>query len=641
MKQTSICYQCQSNCHSCSYFQNIITCNQCIEGYYLYNNQCLKCDQYCKTCSSFSICTSCIFENKQPDEFQRCARCDQGFYEQNAECVSQCGDGIKTDDEQCDDGNISSSDGCSNLCQIEDSYVCNIYQGKSSCFQSEKPKLKINKIIKLTQSQYVINIISTQEIHYQKLDVLVVLKDENSYNFSYDVNNTRNESKFSILQMNITINFKKATFIIKINANISLLFNQWNISNRYSQSVQQTQLEQEFSNIQILSEFQQKISQQGSDVANKLFYLTLALTVLQLILSGSSSVSLMLRTQNYLQYMRFIKIDYPPNIAILFSQFADSNILQYLDFNYILNGLFGVGFNFNTQIINNKVYQLNNNEVNTSFILNTMPFILTFVQSLILIKITQLVVNFINHIILYRHQGQQNFLMKIYKVLSFGQFYALKSIYEFKKTGIKEIILISQYSISFAFFIKLKTFDYNLYYDCAELIITLGVTYICVIYLIDTSNNKQAKITLLRLINGIQYLFCIVFLDNLQLEQMLLISTQSTMMLIVLFQKNTLQNMQSIVEEFSFLLTFLSSILYIYSPFEINQIWLGFFQFGVIMISISYKMILQLSGTYQQFKNIYDRKKVITEKVNSQQHIEKQEIHHLYDFLQQPFFIVQ
>ncbi|KAM3145890.1 hypothetical protein pb186bvf_001868 [Paramecium bursaria] len=558
MKQTSICYQCQNNCRVCSYSQNMIKCNFCNEGYYLYNNQCLKCDKYCKTCSSFSNCTTCLFENKQPDEFQRCSRCDEGFYEQKDQCVSQCGDGIKTDGEQCDDGNNSSSDGCSNLCHIEDSFICNIYQGKSSCFQSEKPKLNINKIIKLTQSQYVINIISTQEINYSKLDVLLVLKNENSYIFSYEVYSTsNNESKFSILQMNITINFtisfQKEIFIIKINGNIS---------NRYEQSISQTQLEQEFQNIQILSELQQSVSQQGSDIANKVFYLTVALTVLQLIISGSSSVSLMLRTQNYLQYMRFIKIDYPPNIAILFQQFADSNILQYLDFSYILNGIFGVGFNYNSQITNNKVHQLNSQEVNTSFIINLMPFILTFVQSLIIIKITQLVVYLVNQIILYRHQGQKNFLMKIYKVLSFGQFYALKSIYEFKKTGIKEILLISQYSISFAFFIKLKTFDYNSYLDCAELIITLGVSYICVNYLIESSKNQQGKITLLRLINGIQYLFCIVFLDNLQLEQMLLISLQSIMMLILLLQKYPLQNMQNIVEEFSFLITFLSSILF-------------------------------------------------------------------------------
>ncbi|KAM3145899.1 hypothetical protein pb186bvf_001877 [Paramecium bursaria] len=544
MKQTSICYQCQNNCQSCSYSQNMITCNFCNEGYYL---------QTINVSNVINIVRHAHHSVIQPDEFQRCSRCDQGFYEQNEECVSQCGDGIKTDDEQCDDGNTSSSDGCSNLCQIEDSYICNIYQGKSSCFQSEKPKLNINKIIKLTQSQYVINIISTQEINYSKLDVLLVLKNENSYIFSYEVNSTsNNESKFSILQMNITINFTR----------YSLLKSMGDISNRYEQSIQQTQLEQEFQNIQILSELQQSVSQQGSDIANKVFYLTVALTVLQLILSGSSSVSLMLRTQNYLQYMRFIKIDYPPNIAILFSQFADSNILQYLDFSYILNGIFGVGFNYNSQITNNKVHQLNSQEVNTSFIINLMPFILTFVQSLIIIKITQLVVYLVNHIILYRHQGQKNFLMKIYKVLSFGQFYALKSIYEFKKTGIKEILLISQYSISFAFFIKLKTFDYNSYLDCAELIITLGVSYICVNYLIESSKNQQGKITLLRLINGIQYLFCIVFLDNLQLEQMLLISLQSIMMLILLLQKYPLQNMQNIVEEFSFLITFLSSILF-------------------------------------------------------------------------------
>ena len=40
--------------------------------------------------------------------------------------------------------------------------------------------------------------------------------------------------------------------------------------------------------------------------------------------------------------------------------------------------------------------------------------------------------------------------------------------------------------------------------------------------------------------------------------------------------RNKALNIQSIVEEVSFLITFLSSILYIYSPFDIDYITIGF-----------------------------------------------------------------
>ena len=40
-------------------------------------------------------------------------------------CTVKCGDGIVTAPiEQCDDGNISSNDGCSNTCQFEIGFTC-------------------------------------------------------------------------------------------------------------------------------------------------------------------------------------------------------------------------------------------------------------------------------------------------------------------------------------------------------------------------------------------------------------------------------------------------------------------------------------------------------------------------------------
>ena len=82
-------------------------------------------------------------------------------------------------------------------------------------------------------------------------------------------------------------------------------------------------------------------------MAVSLFYAAIGLSIVQLILGGSESISVMLRTQNYLEYMRFIKIDFPPNFVILFTYFTDCNILKYLNFSYILDGFFNMKINFN------------------------------------------------------------------------------------------------------------------------------------------------------------------------------------------------------------------------------------------------------------------------------------------------------
>ena len=39
-------------------------------------------------------------------------------------CVSICGDGILTKNEDCDDGNLLNGDGCSDQCQVEKDWEC-------------------------------------------------------------------------------------------------------------------------------------------------------------------------------------------------------------------------------------------------------------------------------------------------------------------------------------------------------------------------------------------------------------------------------------------------------------------------------------------------------------------------------------
>lgn len=42
----------------------------------------------------------------------------------NGFCVTKCGDGILTEDEECDDGNTTDGDGCNSSCKIEDGFIC-------------------------------------------------------------------------------------------------------------------------------------------------------------------------------------------------------------------------------------------------------------------------------------------------------------------------------------------------------------------------------------------------------------------------------------------------------------------------------------------------------------------------------------
>ncbi|CAI2376582.1 unnamed protein product [Moneuplotes crassus] len=63
-----------------------------------------------------------------------CFYCSAGYYQDSSlnpeYCVAFCGDGLRTGNEKCDDGNIQSGDGCSSSCTIEHSYKC--YNGSQT-----------------------------------------------------------------------------------------------------------------------------------------------------------------------------------------------------------------------------------------------------------------------------------------------------------------------------------------------------------------------------------------------------------------------------------------------------------------------------------------------------------------------------
>ncbi|CAD8111020.1 unnamed protein product [Paramecium primaurelia] len=126
--QKSICFQCPSHCIQCELNQinNKSFCIKCQSGYFLDKNQCVQCSRYCLECKNKpSNCINCRF--KKNTNNNKCFDCEisKGYYidEQNQNCYSKCGDGIKTEDEECDDGNNLIGDGCNSICKLENYYI--------------------------------------------------------------------------------------------------------------------------------------------------------------------------------------------------------------------------------------------------------------------------------------------------------------------------------------------------------------------------------------------------------------------------------------------------------------------------------------------------------------------------------------
>ncbi|KAL4504487.1 hypothetical protein ABPG72_009933 [Tetrahymena utriculariae] len=136
------CSQCDSSCSSCQDLSNICTaCSSgyyplytsqssttfqcysvCPDGYFLKNNQCLKCDISCSTCIyDFNSCISCS-RNYYPLSTQTQAN--------NFQCYQQCPNGYQLKQnicQQCQNYNSQDCQSCGKTCKF-----CQIYQ-TSNC----------------------------------------------------------------------------------------------------------------------------------------------------------------------------------------------------------------------------------------------------------------------------------------------------------------------------------------------------------------------------------------------------------------------------------------------------------------------------------------------------------------------------
>ncbi len=83
-----------------------------------------ECAEMTDNCDASATCTN------TPGSFV-CA-CPPGFSGDGISCTAGCGNSVKADPEQCDDGNQASGDGCSENCVLEPGYMC-MGAGPGSC----------------------------------------------------------------------------------------------------------------------------------------------------------------------------------------------------------------------------------------------------------------------------------------------------------------------------------------------------------------------------------------------------------------------------------------------------------------------------------------------------------------------------
>ncbi|CAD8117803.1 unnamed protein product [Paramecium sonneborni] len=294
-------------------------CVKCIDGYFITKeNQCERCDQSCKTCvSRQDNCTSCVLYS--PDT-QKCIMCqiDKGYQILDNKCVSICGDGLKVDQEQCDDGNDKSGDGCT-LCKIEDGWIC-----QNICERIIYPIILMNESIFDNKYDGVRNLEFTTNI---KLKIKTKVTDLCSYTF-------KNTESFDVLLSNPQINTQQEEFNI-LKSILKLQINQRSdnpilickILNPEKYISQQGFTFKELSFEFPLIPFQQQSESVISATTGLLnfskyvLYILLGLAIFAFLVGGLQIFWNLLDILQLISYLQFFNIIYPYNVETYFQLF--------------------------------------------------------------------------------------------------------------------------------------------------------------------------------------------------------------------------------------------------------------------------------------------------------------------------------
>ncbi|CAD8044305.1 unnamed protein product [Paramecium primaurelia] len=176
-------------CHNCQ-FQCEIDCITCING---------KCKEYQKLEEPQKNDTEPIIQ--QIDQIcnegclqcleEKCQLCEQFSTLENGQCI-KCGNGYKSKDELCDDGNTLNNDGCSNNCNIEQGWDCNNKNNQfSQCYKIAL--LSINFLNQSSNTQYVtltytkkVKLNESNQIFLEALSIFIQDINSNYFNLTIE-----------------------------------------------------------------------------------------------------------------------------------------------------------------------------------------------------------------------------------------------------------------------------------------------------------------------------------------------------------------------------------------------------------------------------------------------------------------------
>ncbi|CAD8087586.1 unnamed protein product [Paramecium primaurelia] len=624
-----LCTLCQQGvCFECNQLGWIIKNNQCTsicgDGIVVGNEQCddmnsiqndgcyeckFQCDQYCIDCQE-GICNECL----------------QGMHQINQICQPVCGDGFHLQPfEQCDDGNKESGDGCDFQCKIEKDWLCitNI-NFISVCLISKQPDFTITVLTPNPQETFDIQIQFNQQVKISPkiqndlndhITASIINLEQENYSIQQTKGTTSSQNELTDIVLQYRI-----LFLSSIEHPVfQIEFHNDPIISEYNQTLTKSQGKIELATPIVLGQTEAQIAEQASDF-NQAIIISLASLSSVCLLTGQSDIFWNLMDQlQYLSYVKYINIDFSPNLNIYFEVFKFVTISPLMSAIGI-DKLFAALDGSENYLVVTK-YKFLKDDINAYFLINFQSFLFCFLATYLSFYSAKILHHFLKKI---GHIEIKKLGFQIGKlVISTRKTLQLK-ISEFYYNAILRLLLSNSYDLSFACAIQLayypKTSNTILiinYY--LSFLVYVGVI-VAIIYIINISSTFSKQNTLrnrskyqaifdgikdnnkmwtfqynsLLLIKKLIFISSIVFLqDNAYIQVIAISFLQSLFLIHFILNKpldDRLEYFKTLITEVLIILNVISFLLYQYKneidlkPEKVILLgWMHIFSFSSIL----------------------------------------------------------
>ncbi|CAD8124659.1 unnamed protein product [Paramecium sonneborni] len=460
------CYQCQYSCsYGCISCTKNNICNQCDQNLFILDNFTSQCKQI----------NSIIYNNNNEYPLidslyninNTSIRCYQNYILIDNICVNQCGNGqLNSFYEECDDGNNHGGDGCSSLCQLEQSFQCINIEGQLTTCSFIKPsdfnlislsdKANQTQIIELTFTQQV------KLIYPSQLQEIIVFKISPEITHELTI----------IPIQNLTIDLNNPIYQIII---------------YFQQSIENPILEVEISKFQIFDQYDQGLLNFNKNISlgnpfvisestkqqvvtivklnDAMMYSMASIAGLALLTGNMLMILNLLDLLQSLSYIRFMQYQFPPHLRLFLDTYTKVSlqpILDYFKVDEIITQLNGgllpykkkKSSNFNSNYALNSFYLINAKSCYFSLLASLLTYIICSAIS------SQIINQKLSNYYL-KYQQKLKFLKLLSIFQAKVQFQCLKIKNNYFSLGIFQLYFTILHQLSFSTFIQFPDYTFQ------------------------------------------------------------------------------------------------------------------------------------------------------------------------------------